>query len=75
MKKPMIILEKEMRQELAEVTNKYINQLPAAMIAVFFSRLTEQFERLAEQQYEQALAQYNKEESEVNADGREETNN
>jgi len=74
MKKPMIILEKEMRQEIAEVTNKYINQLPATMIAGFLSRLTEQFERLAEQQYEQALAQY-KEESEVNADGREETNN
>lgn len=74
MGKPIIIIEKEMRQELAEVTNKYINQLPATMIASFLSRLTEQFERLADTQYEQAMAQY-KEESEVNADGREETNN
>lgn len=75
MNKPMVILEKEMRQEIAEVANKYINVLPATMIASFLSRLTEQFSQLADTQYEQALAQYNKEESEGNADGREETNN
>ncbi len=74
MNKPIIILEQEMRQDIAEATNKYINTLPATMIAGFLSKLTEQFEKLAEQQYIQAKVQYEKE-SEVNADGREETNN
>lgn len=74
MNKPLILVEQEMRQDIAEATNKYINQLPATMIAGFLLRLTEQFEKLAEQQYKQAMEQYEKE-SEVNADGREETNN
>lgn len=74
MDKPIIILEQEMRQDIADAANRYINQLPATMIAGFLSKLTEQFEKLAEQQYIQAKARY-EEESEVNADGREETNN
>ena len=74
MDKPLIIVEREMRQDIADAANRYINQLPATMIAGFLSRLTEQFEKLAEQQYKQAMTHY-EEESEVNADGREETNN
>ena len=74
MDKPIIILEQEMRQDIADAANRYINQLPATMIAGFLSKLTEQFEKLAEQQYIQAKARY-EEESDVNADGREETNN
>lgn len=68
MNKPIIILEQEMRQDIAEATNKYINSLPATMIAGFLSKLTAQFEELAQQQYAQAKAQYEKE-SEVEEDG------
>ena len=71
MSKPIIVLEQEMRQDLADVANKYINTLPASMIAGFLSKLTEQFETLAVNQYKEALARYEdslKEESEGEKD-------
>lgn len=62
MEKPIILIEQEMREELVEVTNKYISQLPASMIATTLDNLHNTVVKLAEQQLQQAKEEYYKEE-------------
>lgn len=63
MEKPIILIEQEMREELVEVTNKYISQIPASMIATVLSNLHNTVVELAEQQLEKAKEEYYKEDN------------
>lgn len=74
MEKPIILIEREMKEQLVHLLNQYVGQLPATMILASLSDVTRQFEDLAEKQYEQAKAVYEKEsEVDANATRREES--
>ena len=60
MDKPFVIIKEEMKSDIAEVVNKYINIVPADDIADFLERLTINFRTLATKQLEEAKAQFGK---------------
>lgn len=63
MEKPIILIEQEMKEDIVEVVNKYIPQLPATMIATVLDTLHNTVVQLAEQQLQQAKEEYYKEEN------------
>lgn len=77
MQKPQIILIEEMRQEIADVINKYASQVPAVTMADFFDKLATETHAIASQQLARAKQQYEeslKAESEVKDNVGEEDN-
>ena len=66
----IILQEREMREEFVDVYNKWIQQMPAFIIAPILKNLANSAEQAVEIQYQQALEK----ESEVNSNV-EETNN
>ena len=48
--KPLIVLYEEFKENVADITNQYIDSLPAIFIAEFYDKLASQFRGLAQQQ-------------------------
>lgn len=66
MEKPQILIEVEMKEDITEVINKYIGQIPAMHIVSALENVTRELNTIAIQQIESARKQYEsaKEESE-----------
>jgi hypothetical protein len=58
MEKPIILIEKEMREEVVEMINKYISQLPATMIISAIKDTLGSLNDIAERQLNQAIKDY-----------------
>lgn len=74
MEKPIIIAEREMKEDFVNVLNKHITRIPASIIASALKAISNQVDRIAEEQYERALAEYNSHVKEESDNGKE-TNN
>lgn len=61
MEKPLILIEQEMKEELAEVVNKYASQLPMTTILYTLKEMTVACDGIARNQLEQAKKQYESE--------------
>lgn len=58
MEKPIILIEKEMREEVVEMINKYISQLPATMIISAIKDTLGSLNDIAVRQLNQAIKDY-----------------
>ena len=58
MEKPIILIEKEMREEVVEMINKYISQLPATMIISAIKDTLGSLNDIAGRQLNQAIKDY-----------------
>ena len=65
MEKALILVETEMKEEIAEVLNKYIGQIPAMHIASAFESFTKELNTIAKEQLESARKQYAESQKEV----------
>jgi hypothetical protein len=70
MDKSIVLVEQELKEEMVEMLNKYINNIPASMIANILKDAQIQMQQLAEEQLKQAQVEYNKQqEREGNTNG------
>lgn len=58
MEKPLILIQKEFRDEITETINKYIDKIPATNIVDYLNNISREMNRLAEAQYADALKKY-----------------
>lgn len=59
----LILQEREMREEFVNVYNKWIEQMPAFIIAPILTRLANNAEQAKEIQYQQALEKESEDEN------------
>ena len=70
MDKPIVLVEHELKEEMVEMLNKYIINIPASMIANILKDAQIQMQQLAEEQLKQAQVEYNRQqEKEGNTNG------
>lgn len=70
MDKPIVLVEHELKEELVDMLNRYIINIPASMIANILKDAQIQMQQLAEEQLKQAQVEYNKQqEKEGNTNG------
>lgn len=70
MDKPIVLVEHELKEEMVEILNKYIINIPASMIANILKDAQIQMQQLAEEQLKQAQVEYNRQqEKEGNTNG------
>ena len=50
-----IILEKQMRDDISETLNKYVNEIPAILIASHLNTLATKLMDIADEQYNEAV--------------------
>lgn len=65
MEKPTILYELEMREEFAELVNKYSSKVPAMHMIPFLNDLITQLKSISSQQIAQAKAEWEKAQEEL----------
>ena len=60
MDKPLILIEQDMKQDVANIVNKYKSQLPMSVLINTFNDILNLCTQIQAQQLEQATAEYEK---------------